>query len=174
MTVFSLVRRRGRLWLPLVFWFARNRPGGGENLRELSFIHFLRFAMIHRFPDHGQPKDRMRQPLLMFESNYNGTFAQYIDTFSEAVPQNMKHLWGTSYGFPGPLPVTPFKKYIQAHEFTANHYYSAYPDASTTMVVAALELREPKRKFDKRARKLTPAQFLDEYHRLLTTMQGKL
>jgi hypothetical protein len=39
----------------------------------------------------------------------------------------MKAIWGTSYGFPGPIPVEPFKAYIRRNEFVANHYWSAYP-----------------------------------------------
>ena len=39
----------------------------------------------------------------------------------------MKGIWGTSYGFPGPIPVEPFKDYIRANEYVANHYYNAYP-----------------------------------------------
>ena len=48
--------------------------------------------------------------------------------------------WGSSFGFPGALPPGPFKEYIRANELDANHYYSAYPEATATMVLAALEL----------------------------------
>jgi hypothetical protein len=49
----------------------------------------------------------------------------------------MKAIWGTSFGFPGPLPVEPFKAYIRHNEFVANHYFSAYPGATTTEIVSA-------------------------------------
>ena len=52
----------------------------------------------------------------------------------------MKVFWGTSYGFPQPLPTGPFKEYIKENELEASHFYSAYPQATTTMVLAALEL----------------------------------
>ena len=179
MTVFSPVRPRyrppgGVLWLQTVFWLARRFPGSTSTIRELSFIHFARWVVIRRLPDHGQPRDRLRQPLLMFESNYNGTFDQYIDAFAHILGRGMTAIWGTSYGFPGPQPVTPFKRYIRANEFVADHYYSAYPTATTTMVKSALALRKPLEAFTVRAGTLSPARFRDEYRRLLTEMQEHL
>ena len=53
----------------------------------------------------------------------------------------MKAFWGSSYGFPGALPTGPFKDYIRRNEIDASHYYSAYPDATMTMVLAALRAR---------------------------------
>ena len=49
----------------------------------------------------------------------------------------MKAIWGTSYGFPGPIPVEPFKDYIRRNEYVANHYWSAYPGCTTTEIVSA-------------------------------------
>ena len=53
----------------------------------------------------------------------------------------MKAIWGTSFGFPGPLPVEPFKRYIRHNEFVANHYCSAYPGATTTEIVSAARIQ---------------------------------
>jgi hypothetical protein len=180
MTVFSPVRRPyqkppgGVLWLRLVFWVARTFPGRTSTIRELSFIHFARWIVIRRIPDQGQPRERLRHPLLMFESNYNGTFDQYIDAFAHILTRGMTHIWGTSFGFPGPQPVTPFKAYIRANEFVADHYYSAYPTATTTMIKSALALDEPLRAFTVRAATLSPARFGDEYRAFLTEMQEDL
>lgn len=180
MTVFSPIRpwyRRpggGLLRMRLVFWYARTFPKGGDAVRELSFIHFSRFLIIRGLPDYGQPPEHLRQPLLMFESNYNGTFGQYIDAFSHSLTSAMKHFWGTSYGFPGPKPVTPFETYIRANEFVANHYYSAYPQATTTMIRSALELSGPLEEFTMRALTMGPKQFSHEYRQFLTERQADL
>lgn len=179
MTVFSPVRPwyrppGGVLWLRVVFTVGRAVTGGKSKIRQLSFIHFARWVIIRRFPDHGQPRDPVRRPLLMFESNYNGTFDQYIDAFSYILTRGMTAIWGTSYGFPGPLPVTPFKRYIRGNEFTVDHYYSAYPAATTTMIKSALALREPLRAFNLRAATLDPTQFAAEYRKLLTRAQDDL
>ena len=52
----------------------------------------------------------------------------------------MKAIWGTSLGFPGPLPVEPFKQYIRRNEYVANHYWSAYPGHTTTEIISAGEV----------------------------------
>jgi hypothetical protein len=160
--------------LEAVLALLRAFPGPARTIQELSFIHFARWIVIRRLPDHGQPRDRLRQPLLMFESNYNGTFDQYIDAFANVLGRGMTAIWGTSYGFPGPQPVTPFKRYIHANEFVADHYYSAYPTATTTMVKSALALRKPLQAFTVRAGTLSPARFRKEYQRFLTKFQEHL
>jgi hypothetical protein len=178
MTVFSPVRPwyrwppGGVLWLALVFTVGRVRPA--TTIRELSFIHFARWLLVRRLPDYGQPREDLRHPLLMFESNYNGTFDQYIDAFANILTRGMRAIWGTSYGFPGPQPVAPFKTYIKANEFVADHYYSAYPTATTTMIKSALALRRPLRAFTVRAPTVGPEQFGDEYRRFLTAVQDEL
>lgn len=179
MTVFSPVRAwyrppGGVLWLGLVFKAARTFPGRTGTLRTLSFIHFARWIVIRRLPDHGQPRERLRPALLMFESNYNGTFDQYIDAFSSILASGMSAIWGTSYGFPGPKPVAPFKAYIRANEFEADHYYAAYPTATTTMIESALALKEPLQTFTARAATVSPASFRNEYREFLTKMQDHL
>jgi hypothetical protein len=179
MTVFSPVRPRyrppgGVLWLDLVFKAARTFPGRTSTIRELSFIHFARWVVIRKVPDHGQPRERLRHPLLLFESNYNGTFDQYIDAFANILTRGMTAIWGTSYGFPGPQPVAPFKTYIRANEFVADHYYSAYPTATTTMIKSALTLRTPLRAFTVRAATVDPRTFDAQYREFLTEMQEHL
>ena len=52
-------------------------------------------------------------PHLFFESNFNGGWEEYIDAFSHILTRGMKVFWGTSYGFPQPLPTGPFKAYIK-------------------------------------------------------------
>src|SRR3954451_25054971 len=139
----------------------------------LSFIHYARWAVIRRFPDGGEG-ERLHHDYLLFESNFNGTWDQYIDAFSEVVPTRMKAIWGTSYGFPGPIPVEPFKAYIRRNEFVANHYWSAYPGATTTEIISARRLAAALEAFDGRAAELAPDAFADAYADLLTELQGDL
>jgi hypothetical protein len=102
----------------------------------------------------------------MFESNYNGTFEQYIDAFAKVLGTGMNMFWFTSFGFPGPLPVQPFKDYIRANEFVLDHYYSAYPTESATQVVTALELRARHIAFRNSAEGLEPATFAKNFDML--------
>ena len=135
-TVLSPVKRGGPLLLWLVFWSLRNISATLRKLEMLSFIHYARWAMIKRFPDDGGG-ERLNYSYLLFESNFNGTWDQYIDAFSQVLGFRIKLIWGTSFGFPGPLPVEPFKAYIRRNEFIANHYWSAYPEATTTEIISA-------------------------------------
>jgi len=164
----------GLLVVKAVFLFARLKTRRPGTIEELSFIHFARWGLIRRIPDFGQPPEDLRQPLFMFESNYNGSFDQYIDAFSYILTTGMTLFWGTSYGFPKPKPVGRFKRYIHTNEYVAQHYYSAYPAATTTMVKSALALEKPHREFALRSASLSPEKFAEAYRRFLTDVQGDL
>jgi hypothetical protein len=182
-TVFSSVNWLGRLWLPLLFWAATliarveawlGRPPG--KLARLSFIHFARWTLVRRIPYNGPPqrKETLTYPRLFFESNFNGGWQEYIDAFSHILTTGMKAFWGTSYGFPQPLPAGPFKEYIKENELVASHFYSAYPQATTTMVLAALELA-PEFEALKRQNADKPAvDFAEAWREFLTKVQGNL
>jgi hypothetical protein len=173
MTVFTSVRPwyqppGGRLWVRAVFWVARRATRRPGTIQALSFIHFARWGLITRLPDHGQPREQLRRPLFMFESNYNGSFDQYIDAFAEILTTGMTLFWGSSYGWPSPRPVARFKEYIHANEFVADHYYSAYPTATVTMITAALDSRKRHLAFRHGARSLAPEEFVAAFRRFLT------
>jgi hypothetical protein len=178
MTVLSLVRPPwswppgGELWLRTLFGLGRKQSP--SKIRGLSSIHFARLAIITRIPDRGQGKEAVGGPLMLFESNYDGSFDRYIDVFAAAIPAKMYAFWGTSRGFPGVRPVTPFKRYISANEFGLAHYYAAYPDASITMVTSALRLKQRLAEFDRRTRGLDDAAFAVAYRNFLTEVQNDL
>jgi hypothetical protein len=172
-TVLTPVKPWGRPVLALVFWAGRHLTFTLEKLQRLSFIHYARWTVIRRFPD-GGGGERTHHDYLFFESNFNGTWDQYIDAFSEVVPDRMKAIWGSSYGFPGPLPVEPFKAYIRRNEYVANHYWSAYPGASTTEIVSAGRLAPALEAFRQRSRGMEPEAFAAAYAAFLTDVQGDL
>jgi len=171
-TVISTVKWWGRLWLPLFFFYATRIRGPSPQLEQLSFIHFARWTLIRRLPSNGsQPAQRFRHPHFLFESNFNGGKEEYIDAFSHILTRGMTLLWGSSYGFPKPLPTAPFKAYIRRHEVDICHFYSAYPDASTTMVKGALELDDKLARFAERAPDLDPDAFAREWRAFITDVQ---
>jgi hypothetical protein len=172
-TVMTPVRPWGPLVLKLVFWAGRHLTFTLTKLQQLSFIHYARWAVIPRFPDDGDG-ERLHHGYLFFESNFNGTWDQYIDAFSEVVPDRMRAIWGTSYGFPGPIPVAPFKDYIRRNEYLANHYWSAYPGAATTELVSAHRVAAELDRFRRRAADLPPDEFATRYAQLLTDLQRDL
>jgi hypothetical protein len=172
-TVLTPIRRGGPLVLWLVFWAGRNIKQTLEKLEQLSFIHFARWAVIKRFPDE-QGGERLNHSYLLFESNFNGAWEQYIDAFSEIVARRMKAIWGTSFGFPGPQPVEPFKAYIRHNEFVANHYFSAYPGATTTEIVSAARVEAALEDLSRASAGLDPDSFRAAYAAFLTKVQRDL
>jgi hypothetical protein len=172
-TVITPVKSWGRPVLAIVFWAGRNLTFTLKKLQQLSFIHYARWAVVPRFPD-GSGGERLHHTYLLFESNFNGTWDQYIDAFSEVVPARMKAIWGSSYGFPGPIPVEPFKAYIRRNEYIANHYWSAYPGASTTEIIAAHRVAAALEAFNQRSDGLAPDAFAAAYAEFLTEVQGDL
>ena len=172
-TVFSTVRWWGRLWLPLVFLGSRLFPRSQARLAELSFIHFARWTLVRRLPYNGppQPRHRLRYAHLLFESNFNGGWEEYIDAFSWILTRDMRTAWGSSYGFPDPLPATPFKAYIRRNAVDASHFYSAYPEATTTMALAGLELTGKLDAFARRAGGMAPEAFATAWREFLTDAQ---
>ncbi len=175
-TVFSTVKPLGRLWLPFLFWFATRFPSSRGTLARLSFIHFARWTLVRRLADNGppQPRETLRYPHLFFESNFNGGWEEYIDAFSHILTRGMTFFWGTSYGFPKPLPTAPFKGYIKRNEIVASHFYGAYPEATTTMVLSALELDAKLTAFKERTRDLDPEAFAAAWPTFLSDVQGCL
>jgi hypothetical protein len=180
LTVFSLLRGPlsvppgGELLQEILLRLGRTRSP--STVRRLAFIHFARLTIIHRLPRLGQPKeDDIGHPLMLFQSVYDGTFGQYIDAFADAIPAKMHAFWGTSYGFPGVDPVTPFKRYIRKNEFRSGHTYVANPDATAAMINSALALRTAHEAFYRSARRYTDSdRFHRQYIAFLTDVQEHL
>lgn len=172
-TVFTTVRWPGRIVLPILFVVTRRFPKLTETLRSLSFIHFARWSIVKDIPYNGAPQRsrRLRYPHMYFESNFNGGWEEYIDAFSRVLTGGMTAFWGTSYGFPKPLPTAPFKAYVQVNETRADHYYSAYPHATNTMIQHSLELDTKLTAFADEARRMDAEEFWRAYRSFLTDIQ---
>ena len=149
-TVFSTVKWWGRMWLPLVFLDARLIPSAHGTLARLSFIHFARWTLVTRLP--GQ---RLRRPHLFFESNFNGGWEEYIDAVPHILTRGMTLFWGLA-GLPRPLPQAVRRPTSSATRSWRSHFYSAYPDATTTIALSALELDTKLRAFRARTRDMEP------------------
>jgi hypothetical protein len=99
-------------------------------LERIGTIHYARWVIID---------DGTR---LLFTSNFDGTFDQYIDDFSELLAEGLDRVFGHCEGYPGARPVEPFKAYIRAHQFEAEVFYAAYPDATVRQVQRGLRVNE--------------------------------
>jgi len=162
-TLVTSLRGPGRGWLPLIFWLATHLPLPRWTLLRLRLIHYARWTIL------SEPR-----PRLLFESDFNGTPDGYVEAFSYVFPRGMRAIWGSSEGFPGPLPVASLREWIDERAIPASHHYSAYPAASTKEVLAALEVKRRLRDFGERTARAGPERFAAEYERLLHDLQREL
>lgn len=145
-TLFTAQRPPGRFSMPLLFAVSRFAPKLLlKDMDALSFISFASWSLIRRIPYNGPPQRlrRLRVPHLFFDVSFNGGWDQYVDASVRILTTGMKTYWGTSSGFPGPLPGSGFKAFFRRHELSCSHYYCAYPDATVRTVRQALAL-EPR------------------------------
>lgn len=148
-----------------------------KRLVDLSFIHFARWVIVPRRAFRrieGQPRERLRYDYMLFCSNFNGDWEQYIQAFSQVIPGGMNLLWRWSPGFPGAEAITPFLGYIRQCQLDTDYYYSAYPGASTNDIRGALHLAEAFDAFAAEAKGLDPAAFESAHNRFLGTVAKDL
>lgn len=167
MTLLSRMQCWGAPWLRVLLWvfrhFLRVRP-----LRELSFIHFAHWSVLDGLAvDQGGGAGGRKEKYLLFESNFNGTWHEYIEAFCQVVGTGIHAILAGCEGFPGLVPARGFKSFIERHEFVTDHYYSAYPDATATMIRAALELSDRVGALRNLAAKTSDARFTRAWHWLL-------
>ena len=158
----------------VVGWFPKLNIG----LIQLSFIHFARWVIVprHSFPrlSGRQPKENLQYDYLIFFSNFNGTWNQYIDAFSAVLSGKLNAIWKWSEKFPGSVPVTPFKHYICRGQVETDYYYTAYPHATTNDVKAAHRVQAALDQLTQNAAKLPPAEFSKAYLQFLVAVQADL
>src|ERR1700686_4628809 len=92
-----------------VFMASRAIPSSLLGLLGLSIIHFARWVIIKRdqWPDHGQGKQKLRNDYMLFCSNLNGTWDQYIDAFSDGIPSGLDFFWYSARYNPTRSPLHP-------------------------------------------------------------------
>jgi len=151
------ISSRGRLWLRFLFFAATVLPLPRLTVLRLRLIHYARWTVLGRS--------------LLFESNFNGTPDAYIEAFSYVFPTGMRLIWGSSVGFPGPVPVETLREWIDDGAIKTSHYYCAYPQASVKEILAGLEVRRRLREFNDRTRNMDAAGFAAEYEELVSDLQ---
>jgi hypothetical protein len=149
-----------------------------QDLIDLSFIHFARWVIVKRnqFPRLApeQPEEQLDYDYLLFFSNFNGTWNQYIDAFSAVLATGLDLIWRWSEKFPGSVPVTAFKRYISLVQFDTDYYYTAYPYATTNDVKAAIRVDDALREFAGSSQGLAPEEFHQAYLKLLVKVQADI
>jgi hypothetical protein len=164
--------------LRLIFWVLGHVPSLQQDLINLSFIEFARWVVVprHRFPHvaSGQPKEELKYDYLLFFSNFNGTWNQYIDAFSAVLSNGLNLIWRWSEKFPGSVPVTLFKEYIARVQFDTDYYYTAYPHATANDLKSAHIVQASFDNLSQQAQSCTPEAFAEAYLGFVLEVQGHL
>jgi len=163
-----------KTWLNrLIFRASRALPSTLSGLLGLSLIHFARWVIIKRdqWPQLGQPPQKLANDYMLFCSNFNGTWDQYIDAFADGIPNGLDLFWYCSSKYPNSIPITPFKNYIRANQIDTNYYYNATPGSGQRDIKLALRLA---RDLEQVNPDLDDASLAEAYKRVLRTAQGSL
>jgi hypothetical protein len=166
-----------RTWLNrLIFMYARVMPSTLGGLLGLSLIHFARWVIVTRnqWPDLGQGKPVVDNDYIIFCSNFNGTWDQYTDAFSDGIPDGLDLFWYSSTKYPASVPITPFKRYISHNQIQTNYYYNATPGSAQRDIKSALRVYEEVKGLAARHAVMSPDQFAAEYRRMLVKVQNDL
>ncbi|MGH3798278.1 MAG: hypothetical protein ACRDSP_25805 [Pseudonocardiaceae bacterium] len=163
-TMLNQLQGWGAPYLRLALWALRHlhplTPA-----RNLSFIHFAHFSVFDKLGP--AAKDGPQGPYLLFESNFNGLWEEYIEAFCQVIGMDINVLMASCEGFPGLIPARGFRTFMENHEFVAQHYYSAYPEASATMIRAAEELAGDLKRLSTLAAGRDDSAFSRAWYRLL-------
>lgn len=169
--------RPGRTWINrLLFMLTHALPSTLGGLLGLQLIHFARWVIIRRdqWPQLGQPKATLNNDYVLFCSNFNGTWDQYIDAFADGIPGGLDLLWYSATKYPHSIPITPFKNYIRANQIDTNYYYNATPGSAQRDIKLALKLAYDLRHIAAKAHEMSDAELAGAYERLLIGNQAAL
>jgi hypothetical protein len=149
-----------------------------KGLLTLSMIHYARWVIVSArdFPrlSESQPEEKLDYSYMLFFSNFNGSWAQYVDSFSVAIPDGLDGLWWQNVGWPHSVPEEPFHRYVTDNQLWTSHYYSAYPMAASNDIKSARNLKDQLRQFARDTERDDPSVFLDRYQQLLKSLQHDL
>lgn len=160
----------------LIFMVARGLPDTLSGLLGLSIIHFARWVIIKRrqWPDLGQGRQAVKNDYVLFCSNFNATWDQYIDSFSAGIPGGLDLFWYSSTKYPQSIPITAFKDYIIHNQIDTAYYYNATPGAAQRDIKSALRVRRAVVELMDQHDKLAPAAFAAAYRKTLAGVQNSL
>jgi hypothetical protein len=164
-----------KTWIQrFIFNFTRAFPKFLLGLMGLKLIHFARWVIIKReqWPAGDRGPQHLKYDCMLFCSNFNGTWDQYIDAFSDGLANGLNLFWYSSIKYPESIPITPFKQYISHNQFHTNYYYNATPGSAQRDIRAAMRLRAAISRLAALPPNTSPAQFAAAYRKELAAAQN--
>ncbi|ERN42754.1 hypothetical protein KR51_00006020 [Rubidibacter lacunae KORDI 51-2] len=162
----------------LIFLFAKLRQGTLLGLLTLSLIHYARWVILadNQFPNLGkeQPKEKLKYRYMFFFSNFNGSWDQYVDSFSMAIPTGLDFFWFKNVRYPKSVPIKPFHDHIEYNQIWTNHYYNAYPMAASNDIKSAKNVKAKLLGFIEDTENSSAEEFQARFNVLLGDLQHDL
>jgi len=157
----------------LLFMAARGLPSNLLGLLGLSLIHFARWVIIRPkdWPNLGQGEEQLQNDYVLFCSNFNGTWDQYIDAFSDGIPKGLDLFWYSAVKYPKSIPVTPFKDYITFNQVNTDYYYNATPGSAQRDIKTSLMIYDQLLALSELHATASPEEFAKAYHAAALKMQ---
>lgn len=149
-----------------------------DGLKTLSLIHFARWVILSpsQFPrlSESQPQEELKYAYMLFFSNFNGSWTQYVDSFHMSIPSGLDLLWRKNIKYPKSVPLTPFHQYILHNQIWTEHYFNAYPLASANDVKSAMTLTDSLKQLMADSASSTAEQFAQQYAQFIFQNQSHL
>ena len=100
-------------------------------IKQINTIHFARWVIF----DNDQR--------LLFTSNFDGTWEDYLRDFSVKTPEGMDAIFGHCDGYPagGCKDFEAFKAYVHKYQVPTDLFYAAYPDLTVKAVLEAARVK---------------------------------
>ena len=178
MNVISPIRSHTAWLNKFIFWISLKFPSTLKGLITLSIIHYAHWVIIgknqfpHLHPD--QPKENLKYAYMMFFSNFNGSWDQYVDSFTFSIPGGLDMFWKWNIRYPKSVPLTPFHRYIRYNQLETIHYYNATPLAASNDVKSAKAVSNALIAFETQLPDGSDADFMRRYNALLRGLQHDL
>jgi hypothetical protein len=130
---FGYAYYRVTLWLFGLTWLRRRAFG---DLDALRFVTAIRWSLLPKVEAKGRR-------WLLFESNFDGDWDDYLDSFALAATRSIKVILYGARGNPGLDDPAIFKSYARAYDHVPDYYFSAYPTATAADLRHALATISP-------------------------------
>ncbi len=129
-----------------VFWFFSRRfarDWAFTQLEQLRFISAIRWSLLPpfekrrwwRWPTH---ENRWH---LLFESNFDGDWDDYLDSFGAAAKKALRFIVTVVVGYPGLDSMPMFKSFAKQYDHLPEYYMSAYPSLTASDIRQELHAR---------------------------------
>jgi hypothetical protein len=105
------------------------------NVDELRFVLAIRWSLLRPF----EPAGRWH---LQFESNFDGDWDDYLDSFALGANQAIDLILKPSFGFPGLGSVEMFKAYARMLDHVPEHYSAGAPSLTAADIRQELHARD--------------------------------